>query len=287
MSDFDEMRTAGAALRFYENGPAWDGAASVALGGMAFDDPASGTALLREALARAAGRPVLAPMDGDTWHAYRTVTHSDGSPPFLMEPAAHPHVAGALADAGFVGVADYVSTIMALDTPQTPPAPVDGVAIAPWDGTDAQALLEQVFALAGGSFADKQFFKPITREAFLALYLPLLPMLDPRLVFLARDEASGAINGFLLGYRDPAVPTRGVLKTYAGARRGIGHLLAHSFHEAARALGCSHVIHALMHADNVSLVRSGQHGAQVFRRYTLFGQRPATAAPTTAAAAPA
>lgn len=278
MSDFDELRTDGAALRFYDHGPAWDGAASVALGAMAFDDPASGTALLREALARAGGRPVLAPMDGDTWHAYRTVTTSDGSPPFLLEPAAQPHVAEALAGAGFVPVAEYVSTIMALDTPQTPPAPVEGVSIAPWDGKDAQPLLERVFALAGGSFADKQFFKPITRDQFLALYLPLLPMLDPRLVFLAREEAGGAIIGFLLGYRDPAVPTRAVLKTYAGARRGVGHLLAHSFHEAARELGCSHVIHALMHADNVSLVRSGQHGAQVFRRYTLFGHRPPTAA---------
>jgi hypothetical protein len=93
-------------------------------------------------------------------------------------------------------------------------------------------------------------------------------------VFLARDE-SGAIVGFLLGYRDPAVPTRAVLKTYAGARRGIGHLLASRFHEAAQGLGCTHVVHALMHADNVSLVRSGQHGAQVFRRYALFGHRPA------------
>jgi len=66
-----------------------------------------------------------------------------------------------------------------------------------------------------------------------------------------------------------------VLKTYAGVRRGVGHLLAHHFHETAKALGCTNVIHALMHADNVSLVRSGQHGAQVFRRYALFGHRAA------------
>ena len=274
MSDYDEMRSDGASLRFYPHGPAWDGEPAAALGTLAFDDPAAGAALLREALARAGGRPVLAPMDGDTWHAYRTVTHSDGSPPFLMEPAAHPHVVDALALAGFERVAHYASTVMALDTTQAKPAPVEGITLAPWDGKDAQPLLEQVFALAGGSFADKQFFKPITREGFLGLYLPLLPLLDPRLVFLARDE-SGAIIGFLLGYRDPAMPTRAVLKTYAGTRRGVGHLLAHHFHEAAKALGCTHVIHALMHSDNVSLVRSGQHGAQVFRRYALFGHRAA------------
>lgn len=274
MSDFDEMRAPGASLRFYENGPAWDGVAAVALGAMVFTDAEAGAALLREALARAEGRPVLAPMDGDTWHAYRTVVESDGSPPFLMEPAAYPHVAEALALAGFEPVAHYASTRMALDTPQAEPAPVEGITVAAWDGTDAQPLLEQVFALAGGSFADKQFFKPITREGFLGLYLPLLPLLDPRLVFLARDER-GAIVGFLLGFRDPAVPSRAVLKTYAGTRRGVGHLLAHHFHEAARGLGCTHVVHALMHSDNVSLVRSGQHGAEVFRRYALYGHRSA------------
>ena len=274
MSGFDEMCGDGASLRFYGHGPAWDGVASAALGTFSFASPEAGAALLRDALARAEGRPVLAPMDGDTWHAYRTVVESDGSPPFLMEPAAHPHVAEALALAGFVPVAHYVSTRMALETPQAEPALVAGVTVAPWDGKDAQPLLEQVFALAGGSFADKQFFKPITREGFLALYLPLLPLLDPRLVFLVRDEG-GAIVGFLLGYRDPAMPTRAVLKTYAGTRRGVGHLLAHHFHEAAKGLGCTHVIHALMHAGNVSLVRSGQHGAQVFRRYALFGHRPA------------
>ena len=274
MSGFDEMCGDGASLRFYGHGPAWDGVASAALGTFSFASPEAGAALLRDALARAEGRPVLAPMDGDTWHAYRTVIESDGSPPFLMEPAAHPHVAEALALAGFVPVAHYVSTRMALETPQAEPALVAGVTVAPWDGKDAQPLLEQVFALAGGSFADKQFFKPITREGFLALYLPLLPLLDPRLVFLVRDEG-GAIVGFLLGYRDPAMPTRAVLKTYAGTRRGVGHLLAHHFHEAAKGLGCTHVIHALMHAGNVSLVRSGQHGAQVFRRYALFGHRPA------------
>lgn len=272
MSGYDEMHAPGASLRFYADGPAWDGVQSVALGALAFDDPAAGAALLAEAVARADGRPVLAPMDGDTWHAYRTVTQSDGSPPFLMEPAAHPHVAEALALAGFAAVAHYASTIMALDTPQAEPAPVEGITVSPWDGQNAQPLLEQVFALAGGSFADKQFFKPITQGDFLGLYLPLLPLLDPRLVFLAKDE-SGAIVGFLLGFRDPAVPGRAVLKTYAGTRRGVGHLLAHHFHQAAKALGCTHVIHALMHADNVSLVRSGQHGAKVFRRYALFGHR--------------
>lgn len=272
MSTFELMERDGASLHYFGEGPEWDGAPSVALGTFKCASVEAGAALLREAVDRAAGTPVLAPIEGDTWHAYRTVIESDGSPPFLLEPQSGEHDKAALEAAGFAPVAQYVSTRMPLDAPQAKPRPVDGIEVAHWDGKDAQPLLERVFEMAGASFADKQFYKPITRDQFLAMYLPLLPMLDPRLVFLAQKGAH--IAGFLLGYRDPADPSRAILKTYAADRRGVGHLLADGFHKAARELGCTHAVHALMHDDNVSLTRSGQHGAQVFRRYALYGYRP-------------
>ncbi|MEO0464454.1 MAG: GNAT family N-acetyltransferase [Pseudomonadota bacterium] len=271
MSEFDRMERPGAALHYFAEGPSWDGAPSVALGSLVFESAEAGAALLGEALDRARGRAVLAPMEGDTWHAYRTVIESDGSKPFLLEPTCGEQDRAALEAAGFEQVARYASAAMPLDPPQAAPAPLDGIALAHWDGDNAQPLLERVFELAGASFADKQFYKPITREAFLAMYLPLLPMLDPRLVFIARE--AWEIVGFLLGYRDPADPRRAVLKTYAGSRRGIGHAMADSFHTAAREAGCETVIHALMHEDNVSLTRSAQHGARIFRRYALYGHR--------------
>lgn len=269
MSEFEKLEHPGASLHYYPDGPEWDGEPAAALGALKFSSAAAGAELLRQALEKADGRPVLAPMDGDTWHAYRTITECDGSPPFLLELQAGEHDLEALKSAGFVPVAHYASAKMPLDAQQAEPAPVDGVTVAHWDGTNAQPLLERVFEMAGASFADKQFYKSITQAEFLAMYLPLLPMLDPRLVFLARE--GDHIAGFLLGYRDPADPSRAVLKTYAADRRGVGHLLADAFHRAARELGCTHAVHALMNADNVSLTRSGQHGAQVFRRYALYG----------------
>ena len=58
-----------------------------------------------------------------------------------------------------------------------------------------------------------------------------------------------------------------------GARHGVGHLLADTFHRVARELGFLDVIHALMHIDNVSLDRSRAHAARIFRRYALMGRR--------------
>ena len=56
-------------------------------------DKVSGIKLL-EAISETARKEgfkaLLGPLDGDTWHAYRVVTESDGSMPFMMEPKSGP-----------------------------------------------------------------------------------------------------------------------------------------------------------------------------------------------------
>ena len=117
-------------------------------------------------------------------------------------------------------------------------------------------------------------FKNIDREAFMALYSPLLSMVNPRMVLFAFD-ATGTMVGFLFGFTDP-VNGSAVLKTYAATVPGVGRMLAERFHVDAALLGHDDVVHALMHADNVSLRRSRQHHGEVFRRYALFGRRLAS-----------
>ncbi|HEX8554813.1 MAG TPA: hypothetical protein VF695_08915, partial [Sphingomonas sp.] len=146
---------------------------------------------------------------------------------------------------------------------------ISDIAVASWDGQGAEALLDRLYAMAGASFADKMFFKPTNRDVFVALYRPLLPIIDPRLVLFALGT-DGALQGFLFGLPDGDTA---ILKTYASMRPGIGHCLAHRFHALARNLGFTHVVHALMHEANVSLERSRQHQGTVFRRYALYGLR--------------
>lgn len=76
----------GAACEVWRDGPDWNGTPAAAIGKLRIPDRASGTALLEKAVhhLHAAGRTaILAPMDGDTWHPYRSVTTSDGSPPLF------------------------------------------------------------------------------------------------------------------------------------------------------------------------------------------------------------
>ena len=269
-----------AELRIWRDAPQWDGMRTAALGAFKCADTASGGALIREAcekLSTEGFEAVIGPMDGDTWHAYRAVSESDGSRPFLLEPVSGPADFAAFTAAGFAPVSEYVSTRASLDAAigTEPPVAVAGITITPWDGANAEGLIGDLYAMSLAAFARNRFYKPIDRVAFLSLYRPILPALDPRLILFARDDA-GRLAGFLFALPDRlegTAPKTVILKTYASARRGVGHLLADTLHRQARALGFTDVIHALMHVDNISRERSSLHRARAFRRYALMGRR--------------
>lgn len=269
----------GARATLYREAPSFEGRRTAAVGQFSCDSAEAGAALLNAARARLSAEgfgAVIGPMDGDTWHSYRLVAESDGSPPFLMEPRSGPHDRAAFEAAGFAPISDYVSARARLaDAAAAAPAQVAGVTINPWDGADAGALIEQLYAMSTTAFGANRFFKPIDKAAFLKLYEPVMPFVDPRHVLFARD-AWGGLVGYLFGipdYLESTKPKTVILKTYASGLRGVGHALADAFHARALEMGYTHVIHALMHVDNSSRGRSAMHKADIFRRYALMGLR--------------
>lgn len=269
----------GASAVLHRDAPRWETMHTACVGDFHCADAASGTRLLEEIAAMLATEgfdAVIGPMDGDTWHRYRVVSESDGSPPYLLEPVSDPGSHQAFLGAGFSPISHYLSARGLLKDAIAPEEPhVPGITITRWDGTRSEALFDRLFESSTGAFARNYFFKPITKEAFLALYEPVIPLIDPRHVLFARDP-SGNLVGFLFGIPDRLEgpqPKTVILKTYASGLPGVGHLLADTFHREALALGYTHVIHALMHENNVSLQRSKRYGAHVFRRYALMGRR--------------
>jgi hypothetical protein len=156
-------------------------------------------------------------------------------------------------------------------TPRRNPRPLHGRSL----GRDGpEALFEQVYALSTEAFSRNAFYKPISRDAFLAMYMPLVPMLRKELIFFAR-RPDGTLAGFLFGvpnYAEGPAPRTAILKTYASLEKGAGRHLSHAFHTAAEAIYGA-AIHALIHDDNLSALRSATEGAHVFRRYGLYGLR--------------
>lgn len=278
MTEPQTLTTSGASLRLYRDAPSWDGMRCAAIGGLVLEDRDAAAQLLADVadtLQREGFQAVLGPMDGDTWHSYRTVTETDGSPAFALEPQSGVHDHAALLTAGFEPVSTYVSSRARLaDTLGDVPVAIPGITVTPWDGNGAEQLIGKLFAMSGSAFAGNHFFKPIGLDAFLALYRPILPMLDPGYILFAHTDG-GDLIGFLFGYPDRLARDRraAVLKTYASGLRGVGHLLADQYHRRAMAMGHVEVIHALMHETNISKERSARHNARVFRRYALMGRR--------------
>ena len=268
-----------AKLTLYRDAPSWDNLKTAAIGEFSCKTPEAGTALLSNVAKQVQSDgfdAVVGPMDGDTWHKYRLITETDGSAPFLLEPGGKPHDLAAFQSAGFASISTYFSASVPLDQiDATIPAETTAFQVEAWDGTEPAALFAQVHDLSCTAFANNPFYKPIGIDAFLAMYMPVVPMLKREMILFARD-ADKALVGFLFGipdYGEGPDPQSAILKTYASLRKGAGHALSSQFYHAAKTLGYQTAIHALMHDDNLSALRSDMKGAKVFRRYALMGCR--------------
>lgn len=271
------FRIDGAKITVYLDGPIWGEMPAATIGGFTCKTIDAGVQILDQALVyvRQNGqRRILGPMDGDTWHSYRVVTQSDNSPTFLLEPTAQPEVLQVLQIAGFKEISSYFSARVPLaQTAQTPLNAPNEFKIETWNGEQPEKLFEQVYDLSTSAFSKNAFYKPITRDAFMAMYMPMVPMLKPELIFFAR-RPDQSLAGFLFGtpnYAEGPKPNNAILKTYASLTKGAGQHLAYAFRRTAAALGYISAIHALIHDDNLSAVRSASEGADIFRRYGLFG----------------
>ncbi len=272
-----QFKTDGGKVTVYLDGPTWNDLPAATLGKFSCSSADAGQAVLEQALAfiRENGlQQVIGPMEGDTWHSYRFVTQSDDSPAFLMEPTNTALVLEVFKSVGFAEISRYFSARVPLaHTAQAEPPATTDFTIEPWDGNNPEALFAQVFDLSTTAFSKNAFYKPITQEAFLAMYMPMVPMLKQELIFFAR-RPDGALAGFLFGtpnYAEGPNPTSAILKTYASLAKGAGQHLAYAFHKAALGAGYNTAIHALIHDDNLSAQRSAAEGADIFRRYGLFG----------------
>jgi hypothetical protein len=229
---------------------------------------------------RDAGRELaIGPVDGDTWHRYRLVTWSDGTPPFALEPWSSPGAVAPWERAGFAPLETYASRRDDALARRDPRAAAlaerfrtAGVTLRDLDLARFDDELAAIHALALRGFRGAPLYAPIAFDAFAELYRPLVTRLDPRLCPVA--EHGGRVAGVLFALRDPNAPETVVLKTIVRDtdRRfaGLGAVLTDRARAAAHALVATRAISALQHDGDVA--RSLCPQAVVFRRYAVFAK---------------
>jgi GNAT superfamily N-acetyltransferase len=228
---------------------------------------------------------LIGPLDGNTWHAYRTVTDATDVPPFPHEPFTPPWWNDAFGDAGFDVVERYWSGIAALTESMMNDliALPESVEVRPLDASHCERELEGIYDLAVSAFTANPLYEPIERLQFVAMYKPILERVDPRFCLIVQRPGRVEPVGFVLALPcdtnpDVASESRGtvVLKTAAVARElrscGLGTALLHEVMRRAGRAGFGHAIFALMHDANPS-ARIAQRIATPFRRYALYGRR--------------
>lgn len=273
----DRIEIDGAALRVWREAPPWEGRRTAAVGEFACEDPGAGARLLDLAAERLSGEgfeAVVGPMNGDTWATHRLVVESDGRPPFLMEPSNPAHYPHAFERAGWAIIGRYASAEGPLPETAALAEPPPGLQLTFFDEDRAEAELAELHRVSLAAFTRGFLYRPLSLDAFVQMYRPVLARLDSQLVIMARDE-TGTLQGFLFAVPDLADPSPDravILKTYASLRTGLGTSLARRFYAQAAARGYRRVIHALMHDDNLSARHSARLGATVFRRYALWGR---------------
>jgi hypothetical protein len=246
------------------------GLATACIGALRCDDAESGRVILDRALENLVQRGfeyAIGPMDGDTWHTYRLVSGSDGSPAFPFEPA-NP-VSHAEAFSAFDVIARYTSARAETSCRRDTNAYADrlraaGIRVRTFDRRRADEDLLAIYRLSLAAFADNFLYTPIDEAAFMDLYRPLVEGFDPSLILLAEDES---LQAFLFAF---AHGRTAVVKTCASATPGLGAFLLEQFHRGPAAR-YDFVVHALMHEHNVSQCSSRKY-ARTFRRYALYGR---------------
>jgi predicted N-acetyltransferase YhbS len=237
-------------------------------------------------LAQQACTLAVGPMDGNTWRRYRLLTERGPEPMFFLEPDNPDDWPAHFTDHGFTALAQYYSALnpdLARQDPRMAAvaerAAAACIGIRQLDPDRFEEELRAIHALSLESFRDNFLYTPISEEEFVAQYRGVRPYVRPELVLVAERE--GRPVGFVFTVPDLLQARRGrpidtvIVKTLAvhpdWCGVGLGGLLTARCHKAARELGFTRAIHALMIEDNVSR-RISAHTAHVMRRYTLFAR---------------
>ena len=251
------------------------------------DDAKCAAAVLEAAEARIRSEGyarVVGPMNGTAWAPYRLALPEGAPCRFPLEPMNPAYYCALWEALGYRVIANYTSSCFALGPDSFPRVEkatrilaARGVSVYDFRPDRLEEELNAIYDVSVVSFRNNFVYAPVTREAFLDQYRPLVGRLRPHDAAIAR-RADGTPVGFVFGFPNvfAAAGTEYVIKTIAvlpdSDCRGLGGLLVERMAKTAYEDGFKLAYHALMHEDNVSSNIGNHAHAEVCRRYRLYAK---------------
>jgi len=244
-------------------------------------NPATGATFLKEVISHInstyPNRPIIGPMNGNTWMKHRLIIESSEQPSFLMEPIEPLSLFSIFQQAGFNELSHYSSSLIDLTQELNQYEKIatriskHDIHIRNIDLENYQHDLEQIYHLSTSSFSNNFLYTPLPKTAFLQSYLSAKNSIDPDLVTLAfhKDQLIGFL--FCLPNQHP---NSIIIKTLATSPQfrttGLGTYLVATAQQRAKEKGYTEAIHALQYQSNASLRISKRFHAKKFRTYALM-----------------
>ena len=208
---------------------------------------------------------IIAPIDGDTWHNYRLMNWSNGTPVFPLELQNPLWYNDIYKELGFKPLMKYRSDSFIIDNIK--PLVNDGSSLSIRNFCDGD--LKIIYDISLQSFDKNFLYSDITFEEFKKLYEPILPLIDQELVIIA--EVSGIPAGFMFSFIANNVQ---ILKSIAilpnFRSSGVGTKLINHVLLAEQRKDAKTAIAALMSEGNNSNKIVSKYNSEKIREYTLY-----------------
>ncbi|PCJ65648.1 MAG: hypothetical protein COA58_09590 [Bacteroidetes bacterium] len=218
---------------------------------------------------------LLGPMNGNTWHTYRYSTLDND--PFVMETIHQPYYLDLWHQYGFESFANYQTNIEKLN-PKIQLAEVKeflatrNLSIRNFSMSNAPTELNLLHSFCSELFTNNVLFSNISLKKFVALYEPILPLLDENLIDFVLD--GDQVVGLLFAVKNHYDPKQVIVKTLARnpleKYKGLANVMASHFYKKALNLGYQSMLHAYFHVDNQSSNVSSNYGGKVYQKHVLL-----------------
>lgn len=222
-------------------------------------------------------KTLLGPMNGSTWFTYRFSVKQQA--PFFLEAVHHDYYPDLWRKCGFSESARYQTNHVDFDSnftlPDTSPYFAErGLKSTNLDLQNADYELERLHEFCSRTFSKNVLYSPISLSKFKALYHPILPLLDEKLIDLVMD--GDQIVGLLFAVKNLYNPKQVIVKTMARdpeeKYRGLANSMVINFYAQAIELGFESMLNAYFHIDNKTNRLSKNFGGNMHQQYVLLQQ---------------